>query len=748
MDEYPSPATIKSTKTILEQMNNCLYKIETNKGKSGITIFSYIKYLNKQIPILITNYEIINEEYLANNTNINISKNNELTTINFGDTKYLNKELDLAVVEIKVNENKKIYFLEPDECLYENDAEINFNRQTIYIINYKNENDITVSYGKIHSINDKEINYLSCRNLFNYCFPIFNLDNNKLIGFCMNRSSFYNKGIFSKFLINEFIKEYRINIKNKENNIDIFVNINKKDINKKIYFLNYFVYERNDKLLFLNEYNTELHIDNKKIKFEKFFIPEKERIYTINLKFSINLTDCSYMFAGCENIEKIQFNSFKTQNVTNMKYMFHRCKNLKEINLFSIVTRNVTDMHDMFSFCENLVNLDLTSFDTKNVINMDYMFYNCNKLTNLDISSFNTTNITTTDFIFDLCPNLKIDSNSLVSKEDKFVNKYKNEILIFININEENINKEVYFLDNYEYTDNEGIKHYHDNLDELNEYNTKIKINKKKLKYQKFFIPKKKGIFTIKLKFKVNLINCSYMFAGCENIENIIFYNFNSEYITNMKKMFYDCNSISRINLESFKTKNVLDMNNMFNGCNKLLSLEIKNFNTKNVTNMSGMFSYCNNLSNIKFSSSFDTSNVENMSDMFSYCTNLENINLSSFKTTKVTNMSCMFKFCENLKELDLSSFNTSNVTNMGNMFSDCVNLVNLNLSNFDTQNVTSMRAMFSNCKQLNNLDLNSFDNKNVKDVTGIFFECPKEIIDFNISKFKHFNHDDLFKYC
>ena len=55
----------------------------------------------------------------------------------------------------------------------------------------------------------------------------------------------------------------------------------------------------------LNNINTELYINDIKKGYKKYFIPEKEGEYNIKLKFNINLTDCSYMFAGCEKIINI-----------------------------------------------------------------------------------------------------------------------------------------------------------------------------------------------------------------------------------------------------------------------------------------------------------------------------------------------------------------------------------------------------------------------------------------------------------
>ena len=83
----------------------------------------------------------------------------------------------------------------------------------------------------------------------------------------------------------------------------------------------------------LNESNTELYINNKKYKYEKYFIPEKEGDYHILLKFNILMTDCSFMFYECKNITNIDLSSFNTQNVTNMISMFDGCSNLKEIKI-------------------------------------------------------------------------------------------------------------------------------------------------------------------------------------------------------------------------------------------------------------------------------------------------------------------------------------------------------------------------------------------------------------------------------
>ena len=78
--------------------------------------------------------------------------------------------------------------------------------------------------------------------------------------------------------------------------------------------------------------NTELFINNQKYEYQKYFIPQKEGVYDILLKFNINLTDCSFMFYGCKNIIKIDLSLFNSNKVKDMKNMFYGCSNLIDIN--------------------------------------------------------------------------------------------------------------------------------------------------------------------------------------------------------------------------------------------------------------------------------------------------------------------------------------------------------------------------------------------------------------------------------
>ena len=154
-------------------------------------------------------------------------------------------------------------------------------------------------------------------------------------------------------------------INNEINEILLTVKVNKTNIGKKIYFLNndeknhlIRMTNKNNSLDNLNESNTILYIDNIRYKFEKYFIPKTEGIYTIKLKIFCNIKDTSYMFFGCDDIESIDLSLFDSKNVTNMDDMFSGCKNLKSINLSSFYLGKV--LFDLtFNLKEIKININI-----------------------------------------------------------------------------------------------------------------------------------------------------------------------------------------------------------------------------------------------------------------------------------------------------------------------------------------------------------------------------------------------------
>jgi surface protein len=322
-----------------------------------------------------------------------------------------------------------------------------------------------------------------------------------------------------------------------------------------------------------------------------------------------------------------------------------------------------------------------------------------------------------------------------IKTEKKFEKKgEKSKIKMIIDIKENDINKDIYFLDNTDYEDENGNKHFHDSIKEFNELNTKLYINNKKYRFQKYFRFAEKGEYYIKIKFYFSVKDCSNMFYNCNSIKSIDLSSFNARNVSNMSNMFFNCDNLTNINFSNFNTENVIIMSNMFCQCYNLENINISSFNTNNVINMSGLFQSCDKLINLNLSN-FNTQKVIDMSNMFSYCNKLQNLDLSLFKTENVKNMARMFYMCENLNNIDLTSFDTRSVNNMSEMFCYCENLENLNLLSFNVKNACTMEKMFYNCKNLKNIDLSSFNSEKVSDISRMFCEC-KNLESINLSSF------------
>ena len=174
-----------------------------------------------------------------------------------------------------------------------------------------------------------------------------------------------------------------------------------------------------------------------------------------------------------------------------------------------------------------------------------------------------------------------------------------NQIKLILKIDEDMLEQEVYFLDNYipNSAQNDENLLPHNHLKELNEKNVEIEINNEKFKYCKSFSPKK--VYNqIIIKFKTPVIDCGFMFFGCNNIIDIDFSLFNTTKVTNMENMFSFCDNLKKVDLSKFDLTKVNNMNQMFYLC---FNLEIIQFNYLGVddeenTNINEIFTGCGKL--------------------------------------------------------------------------------------------------------------------------------------------------------
>ena len=370
-----------------------------------------------------------------------------------------------------------------------------------------------------------------------------------------------------------------------------------------------------------------------------------------NEKFSKYCNDCKMNICILCKKEHFNHNSIYLEDIIqDQEELINKLKEIKEyINEFQNNINKIIDiLNEIKENIDNYYKIANDLIFNFNIKNRNYeILFNLKEIFNNNIK---------TDII-------KINSQySIINKFQGLINIYNkkqlNEIKLTLYIKQEEINKNVYFLDN---TDGiykirgKKIEHHHDFLQELNESNVELFINNKKNKYSKYFKPEKEGYYEIKLKFnEVKIKDCSFMFFNCYNLVNI--------------------------DLSFFDTSETINMYRMFNNCSNLVYIDLSALNTQNVTNMGLMFNGCSILQKINLSK-FNTTNVDNMDAMFGNCYNLENIDLSSFDTTKVIKITKLFINCKNLTHIDLSSFNSDNIKFFKDIFGGCHNLKKLKIN-------------------------------------------------------------------
>ena len=160
MEKYLKPITKQCAKKISAQMENYLYRINKKGGNYEIGYFIQLKDKNgKNYLALVTSPNVLKD---IDNNSLKIIIGDEPKSIELGDIRYENKAYNKAVIEIK-NSNDIEYIFELDDNLNKSELEINKNyyRESIYIIQYDDNNNILLSYGVVIDIFKKQIKYLS-----------------------------------------------------------------------------------------------------------------------------------------------------------------------------------------------------------------------------------------------------------------------------------------------------------------------------------------------------------------------------------------------------------------------------------------------------------------------------------------------------------------------------------------------------------------------------------------------------------
>ena len=538
-------------KTNLSYMEKYIYKINGTTIGSGF--FCEIEFNNKKIPVLITNYHVIDDEFLEKYKYIKVDIKNGFHMININKDRKLysstKDKYDIMIVKISKDDVNIINYLQIDSNIYKTDSLSKYENEDLYLLHYPNSKSAHISYGKgIKQIGEYDIKHKCNTDVGSSGAPILSSSTNKVIGihkgYINNGSETYNIGTFLKYPLDELNKKLIDDSKN--NYIVAELCIKEEEINRDIRILNSYEEYMRENLSVFNlkeEYMNEKDINKCLIKINEETIPftyyhkfKAKGNYTIKYSFMNYLTKTNQMFSGCSSLGYINLSNFNSENVTNMREMFSGCSSLIYVDLSKFNTKNVTDMEGVFSYCSSLKNLGLSNFLTQNVIIMNSMFEECSSLVNIDLDSFNTENVTEMICMFFNCSSLTC--------------------LNLSNFNTKNV------------TNMNGMFLRCSSLIDLDIHN-----------------------------FNTENVNSMYhMFGGCSSLININISSFRTRNVNTMIGMFSGCSSLISLDLSHFNTENLCFMSDMFSGCSSLKNLNLSNFNTRNVFCLCNIFNGCSSL--------------------------------------------------------------------------------------------------------------------------------------------------------
>ena len=238
-EDYPKPIFLEQTSIILKQMKTTVFYINCDEGK-GTGFFFKIPVIGKLIPVFVTANHVIDENYLAKNTEIKINTNKDKApkTIQLKNKFFFtDKDYDVTMIEIDENKDGEYEYLEPDDRILKEELIDNLKGTSIYTLQYpvNQSPTLAVSYGILKRGNEKE-KY----NFIHYCCtqygssgsPILNIENNKVIGIHKqtHEKRNYNIGSFLFYSMKGFIDKYYDECLKKYQNQ---LNSKKKNINNK-----------------------------------------------------------------------------------------------------------------------------------------------------------------------------------------------------------------------------------------------------------------------------------------------------------------------------------------------------------------------------------------------------------------------------------------------------------------------------------------------------------------------------------
>ena len=186
---------------------NCICLINGNLKGTGF--FCKIEFEGKLTPVLITNYHVVNDDFMNQKKKLTFYVKDVLHPINIDkDSKIyssIRDKYDMMIIRLKEGEVNN--YLEIDENIFDKSVD-DYENEGIYILHYPKAEEAKVSFGSgIEKSNDYDIKHKCHTEPCSSGGPILNLIN-KVIG--IHKGSIdkygkcaYNIGTFLKFPLNE-----------------------------------------------------------------------------------------------------------------------------------------------------------------------------------------------------------------------------------------------------------------------------------------------------------------------------------------------------------------------------------------------------------------------------------------------------------------------------------------------------------------------------------------------------------------
>ena len=186
---------------------SCICKISAKSIGTGF--FCKMTYENELVPVLITNYHVIDDKFIESKNSLKVYINEKSKFINLNKNKiiYLSSNNEYDIIIIRLQDGEIDHYLKIDENIFEN-SELAYKDEPIYILHYPGKDEKAQV-----SSSDKGIEKLDEYNIKHFCntqpgssgSPILSAMTNKIIAIhrAGHRNGKYNFGTFLKYPLSE-----------------------------------------------------------------------------------------------------------------------------------------------------------------------------------------------------------------------------------------------------------------------------------------------------------------------------------------------------------------------------------------------------------------------------------------------------------------------------------------------------------------------------------------------------------------